>query len=95
MLSTAEGQAGRWIAHSMVTCQLARGARLSFVYDFVSGKAAFSSLKYTLDAARKPLRTDLGDEDFTALYGISRRLAFKPAEPRKRWQQDAWTNVYA
>ena len=77
-------------------CNLfSRGAKLSFVYDFVSGKADFSSLKYTLDAARKPLRTDLSEEDFTALYGISRRLAFKPSAPRKQWQHDAWADVYA
>ena len=72
-----------------------RGAKLSFVYGVVSGNAGFSSPKYTLDAARKPLRTDLSEEDFALLYGISRRLAFKPAAPRKEWQQDAWADVYA
>ena len=95
MLLTAEGQGGRWIAHSMVANQLARGTKLSFVYDFVAGAADFSSLKYTLDAARKPLSSDLDDEDFAALYGISRLLRFKRAVPRKVWQHDVWTDIYA
>ena len=70
-----------------------RGTKLSFVYDFVTGSADFTSLKYTLDAARKPLR-DLDDDDFAALYGISRRLRFKLAAPRKPWQHDVWTDIY-
>ena len=60
----------------------------------MTGSADFSSLKYTLDAARKPLRSDLDDDDFAALYGISRRLRFKLATPRKPWQHDVWTDIY-
>ena len=94
MLLTTEGQGGRWIAHSLVQNQIARGRRLSFVYDFVNGTADISSLQFTLDAARSPLRTDLDDDDFEALYGISRRLFFKLAAPRKVWQHDVFADIY-
>ena len=78
----------------MVQNQVARGHRLSFVYDFVNGAADLTSLQFTLDAARSPLRTDLDDDDFKALYGISRRLSFKLAAPRKVWQHDVFADTY-
>ena len=75
--------------------QLARGAKLSFVYDLVTGAAEFSSLQYTLDAAKPPLRTDLDDDaEFESLYGISRRLRFRLAVPRKAWRRDVFTDIY-
>ena len=95
MKLTAQGNGARWIASSMVHTQLARGAKLSFVYDFLAGSSvAFSSLRYILDAARAPLHTDLSDEEFVKVYGLSRRLSFKAAGTRKVPQHNLWDGVY-
>ena len=93
--SSVGATGGRWAANSIFYQQLARGAKLSFVYDLVTGTAEFSSLKYTLDAAKPPLRTDLDeDAEFESLYGISRRLRFRHAVPRKAWRNDVFTDIY-
>ena len=93
--SSVGATGGRWVANSIFYQQLARGAKLSFVYDLVTGAAEFSSLKYTLDAAKPPLRTDLDDDaEFESLYGISRRLRFRHAVPRKAWRHDVFTDIY-
>ena len=83
MLLTSGGRGGQWVASSVVSNQLQRGHKLSFVYDFMACAAGFGSIRYVLDAARKPLREDLDEEDFAAMYGIPRRLRFKHAAARK------------
>ena len=95
MLLTVGGHGGHRVAYNMVFGQLARGSKLSFVYDFVAGAGDFSASKFTLDAARKPLRGDLDEDEFKAMYGVSRFLRFKPAAPRKAWQYDVWSDLYA
>ena len=95
MLLTSGGRGGQWVAHSVVSNQLARGSKLSFVYDFVADAAGFDAMKYVLDAARGPLREDLDEDEFAALYGIPRYLRFKPASTRKVRQYDIWADIYA
>ena len=95
MKFTAECNGARWIANSIVCNQIQRGTKLSFVFDFISGSTAgFSSLRYTLDAARAPLHTDLTDEEFLMVYGLSRKLSFKVAAPRKVSSHDIWAGIY-
>ena len=40
----------------------------SFSWSLISGQAGFSSLRYTLDAARAPPHTDLSDEEISDLW---------------------------
>ena len=44
------------------------GERLHFIWDMVSCDAPFSSLKFVLDAARRPL-SDEPDTDFEKVHG--------------------------
>ena len=94
MKFTVECNGARWIANSTVRTQVQRGNSLHFVYDFISGQADFSSLRYTMDAARAPLHTDLSDEEFLQVYGLSRKLTFKDAAPRKATPHDMWGDIY-
>ena len=95
MLLTSGGRGGQWVAHSVISNQLARGSKLSFVYDFVADAAGFDAMSYVLDAAREPLREDLDEDEFAALYGIPRYLRFKHASTRKVRQYDIWADIYA
>ena len=95
MLLSSGSRGGQWVAYSVISNQLARGSKLSFVYDFVADAAGFDAMKYVLDAGREPLREDLDEAEFAALYGIPRYLRFKHATTRKVRQYDIWADIYA
>ena len=66
---------------------------LQFVYDLIHVPTSFQNLKFTMDAARTPLR-NLGDEEFLSVYGLPRKLTFKMAEPRETDPIDLWSILY-
>ena len=66
---------------------------LQFVYELIHVPTSFQNLKFTMDAARAPLRI-LGDEEFLSVYGLPRKLTFKVAEPRETVPTDLWSILY-
>ena len=89
-------QSTKSLADRCVHSQLARGEKLSFVYDFVGAGRPFSSLNFVHNAARKPLQEWLPSEEFEQTYGLPQRLCFKAAsEQRPAAEHDYWTDLYA
>ena len=82
------------MADRCVHSQLARGDKISFVYDFVDSSRPFSSLNFVHNAGRKPLQEFLPSEDFAQLYGLPQRLCFKAASERPAAEHDYWTDLY-
>ena len=83
------------LADRCVHTQLARGEKISFVYDFVDCSQPFSSLNFIHNAARKPLQELLASGTFEQTYGLPQRLCFKDASERPAAEHDYWTDLYA
>ena len=73
--------------------RLSSSGSIQFVYDLIHVPTSFQNLKFTMDAARTPLR-NLGDEEFLSVYGLPRKLTFKMAEPRETVPTDLWSILY-
>ena len=87
-------QSTKSLADRCVHSQLARGEKLSFVYDFVGAGRPFSSLNFVHNAARKPLQEWLPSEEFEQTYGLPQRLCFKAASERPPAGADYWSDLY-
>ena len=75
------------------TARLGTNQKLRFVYDLATCDTPFANLEYLHDAMRRPTE-QLSDEGFSALYGIPRRLAFRPSAVRLPYRSDWWASVY-
>ena len=91
---TSNPDSAKSLADARIHTQLARNEKLSFVYDFVDGKRAFDSLNFVKNAAQRPLKDCLSDEEFSHLYGIPKALSFTPAHHRIPPEHDYWSEIY-
>ena len=69
------------------------GERLHFVWDMIACDAPMASLKFVLDAARRPL-SDRPGTDFDKIYGLPRFLRFEQQQPRMQVRVDLFEGVY-
>ena len=73
--------------------RLRYGNHVHFVYDLVPTSSSLQDLKFVLNAARPPLR-GIRDLEFQDIYGLSKTLKFKNAEPREIAPSDIWSILY-
>ena len=73
--------------------RLRHGNHVHFVYDLVPPTTSLQNLKFVLNAARAPLR-GVSNTEFKEVYGLSKTLKFKDAEPREVTPSDLWSTLY-
>ena len=82
------------LAHEHQACRIQSSESLLFVYDFCTCAHTFEDLKFTRDASRYPLNSDLDDEQFGNIYGLPAKLLFELHKFRKAAAIDWWEGVY-
>ena len=71
--------------------KLSRGERMLFLWDLISTEAPWSALRFVLDGQRPPHYASC---DFEKVYGLKRRLEFKPLQKKEAFCLDLWEGVY-
>ena len=92
---SGSGASAKSYANSHLYSRLLLNEKLTFVYDLVDTKRNFESLNFVLNAAQKPLRGQLGDDEFQRTYGLPKKLNFKAASVRPAVDLDLWSSIYA
>eukprot|EP00973_Karenia_brevis_P033264 4589639-Karenia_brevis.AAC.1 len=82
------------VANDILASRINDHEQLLFVYDFCTCTCSFDTLKYVRDARRPPLQTEMNDERFAQIYGLSAEVTFTRYKPRERITTNWWQGIY-